>query len=564
MKVYYALLFVASLIETAIYAVIWRKRFSPFLTLTFTFIPVINLGYCILAFSQNVPEAIAGIKVTYLGIFIHIFIMYAIFNLCNLNIKKSIRLILLSISTIFFLSSLSIGSATFFYKSITGELVENELILYKKYGPVHTIYYIQMFTYMLITISVTIYAFRKKNDVSRHNLRYMLACETIPVITFFMGRLLHFKVDLMPLSYVLSACVLLIISRRIVLYDVTETVIETIAINGKTGFVSFDDCFHYLGSNQIAKEIFPELKNIKVDDSALKNPVLKDEIISYIHKFIINPKQNSFFKEFGEQIFQVDINRLFDGRVNRGYILYIQDDTKDRKYISLLNGFNDKLRDEVTQKTENIVKIHNNLILGMATMVESRDNSTGGHIKRTSNVVEILISEIQKDKSEDGLKLSAEFCHNIIKAAPMHDLGKIAVDDAILRKPGRFTDEEFEKMKTHAAEGARIVHEILKGTDDYYFHKLAENVAHYHHERWDGSGYPDGLTGSQIPLEARIMAVADVYDALVSKRVYKDAMSFEKADSIMMDNFGKHFDKQLEKYYVAARPRLEEYYSTQE
>ena len=208
--------------------------------------------------------------------------------------------------------------------------------------------------------------------------------------------------------------------------------------------------------------------------------------------------------------------------------------------------------------------MHNKLILSMAAMVESRDNSTGGHIKRTSDVVNILIEEIQKDKSDDRLILTNEFCYNIIKAAPMHDLGKIAVDDAVLRKPGRFTDEEFEKMKTHAEEGARIVHEILKDTDDQVFHILAENVAHYHHERWDGSGYPKGLKGEEIPLEARIMAVADVYDALVSKRVYKEAMSFEKADSIMMESFGKHFDKQLEKYYVAARSKLEDYYSKTE
>ena len=107
-----------------------------------------------------------------------------------------------------------------------------------------------------------------------------------------------------------------------------------------------------------------------------------------------------------------------------------------------------------------------------------------------------------------------------------------------------------------------IVHEILKDTNDESFKIIAENVAHYHHERIDGSGYPDGLKGDDIPLEARIMAIADVYDALVSKRVYKESMSFEKANEIILEGMGKHFDKKLEKYYISARPKLEEYYSS--
>ena len=238
--------------------------------------------------------------------------------------------------------------------------------------------------------------------------------------------------------------------------------------------------------------------------------------------------------------------------------------------MKLLANYNDRLSEEVAEKTEDIIQMHNRLILGMATMVESRDNSTGGHIRRTSDVVKILIDEIKKDTGNkknmlmlfgiDGL--TEEFCKNIIQAAPMHDLGKIAVDDAVLRKPGKFTDEEYEKMKAHAAEGARIVDSILEGTGNEAFHKVAVNVAHYHHERWDGSGYPEGLKGEEIPIEARIMAVADVYDALVSKRVYKDKFSFEDADNIMMESFGKHFDKRLERYYVSAKPRLEEYYKS--
>ena len=232
-----------------------------------------------------------------------------------------------------------------------------------------------------------------------------------------------------------------------------------------------------------------------------------------------------------------------------------------RKYAELQESYNRDLQKDVAAKTEQIVALHDQLVIGMAAMVEGRDNSTGGHIRRTSAGVRILTEAIREN---GALHLSDEFCGKIVKAAPMHDLGKIAVDDAILRKPGRYTPEEYAKMKIHAAEGARIVHEILKGTEDEEFRRIAENIAHYHHERTDGSGYPDGLKGDEIPLEARIMAIADVYDALVSRRVYKDSYSFEKADRIILEGMGTQFDPALRAAYEAARPRLEAYYTGSE
>ena len=237
------------------------------------------------------------------------------------------------------------------------------------------------------------------------------------------------------------------------------------------------------------------------------------------------------------------------------------DVTQEQKYLSLINDYNSNLKAEVEQKTEHIMMLQDSMVMGMATMVESRDNSTGGHIRRTSDVVKILIKEIMKDPSWG---IDEEFKRRMIKAAPMHDLGKIAVDDAILRKPGRFTPEEYEKMKIHAAEGAKVVRKVLADIDDTEFKILAENVAHFHHERWDGSGYPNGLKGEGIPLEARIMAVADVYDALVSKRCYKDSMSFEEAKNIILDGMGKHFDARLKEPFMACVAKLEEYYQMEE
>ncbi|MBO4731309.1 MAG: HD domain-containing protein [Spirochaetaceae bacterium] len=564
-EAYYIILFVLSLVLAGIYAIMWRKRFSGFITLIFLLVVIANLGYLFVYNSETLSEAIIGIKLTYFGACcINLFLLYTIINLCNLNIKKWIRLVFLALTIVVFISALTIGHSDFFYRSVSAKKIDGHLVLNKVYGPAHAYYYIQIAAFMVTMFAFTFYAIRKKNDVSRHILHHLLHSESITVFLYFCGRIFPLKYDLIPLAFIVFEIVLLLIIRRIMLYDVTDTVIDTIAKNGETGFVSFDNKFNYLGSNSVAKEIFPKLAELRVDDSAVKNTEINEQIINRIKLFISDEKKNSFFKNHKDKIYQINIDSLLDGKKKRGYILYIQDDTKDQKYISLLNKFNDRLRDEVAQKTEHIIQMHDNLVMSMATMVESRDNSTGGHIKRTSDVVKILIDEILKDEDDSALKLTPEFCHNLIKAAPMHDLGKIAVDDAILRKPGKFTAAEFETMKTHAAEGARIVHEILKGTDDLAFHLIAENVAHYHHERWDGSGYPEGLKGGDIPLEARIMAVADVYDALVSKRVYKEAMSFAQADAIMTESFGKHFDKRLEKYYDAARPLLEDYYSQAE
>ena len=238
------------------------------------------------------------------------------------------------------------------------------------------------------------------------------------------------------------------------------------------------------------------------------------------------------------------------------YQRYVYADSAE-KLVVMQKNYNDDLQKEVELKTERILALHNQLILGIAMMIEGRDNSTGGHIRRTSKAIEILIEEIRKD---DDFALTDEFCNNLIKAAPMHDLGKITISDAILCKPGKFTPEEYEVMKTHAAQGAKILHNILAESEDVKFRELAENVAHYHHERFDGTGYPCGLKGEEIPLEARIMAVVDVYDALVSKRTYKERYSFDKANEIIVSLMGSQFDPRLNKYYQKARAKLESYY----
>ncbi len=227
-------------------------------------------------------------------------------------------------------------------------------------------------------------------------------------------------------------------------------------------------------------------------------------------------------------------------------------------YGDLADNFN-SMTQALLEQRNRIIAVQNSIIRGMAVMVESRDNSTGGHINRTSECVRVFIEQMRKDGNFD---ISESFANAIIKAAPMHDLGKIAVDDAVLRKPGRFTPEEFEIMKQHASKGAIIVEEVLKGSDDEEFKRIAINVAHYHHEKWDGSGYPNRISGEDIPYEARIMALADVFDALVSKRCYKESMGYDKAFTIIEESLGQHFDPVLGKFFISCRPELEELYDS--
>ncbi len=558
MVTYYTILFSLSLIIVAAYAVVWHKHYDLFLSLIFSFIPIANLGYLLEAKSTTVPEVLIAIKITYVGgSYLLLFIMFAIFNMCDLKLKKPLRFSLLIITTAIFLPVLSIGKGTFFYKDIEGTLVDGKLELVKDYGIGHTLYYIMIIIYVLISCFIILYSHKQKRDVSTKNIKILLAGEVSTIVLFFTVKIFKFEWDLTPLGYILDEFFILVIASRLHLYDVTDSVIDTIAVNDEIGFINLDKKLNYLGANSLSKKIFPELSNIRVDYNIDKDFALSKELGLKIKNFIKDNSNNTFLKKHGDKVYKVTLDHLYNGKRQCGYTFFIQDDTQDQKYIQLMENFNSKLQDEVAQKTEHIVHMHDNLILGIASMVESRDNSTGGHIRRTSEGVHILMTEIMKNNE---FNLSKEFCKIIIKAAPMHDLGKIAVDDAVLRKPSRFTPEEFEKMKIHAAEGARIVHEILKETDNSTFRKIAENIAHYHHERWDGSGYPEGLKGEQIPLEARIMAIVDVYDALVSKRVYKEKMSFEEADRIIMEGMGKHFDKKLEPYYVAARPKLEEYY----
>lgn len=208
----------------------------------------------------------------------------------------------------------------------------------------------------------------------------------------------------------------------------------------------------------------------------------------------------------------------------------------------LLEKQNEILEEKVEERTKQMGDLQDVAMVAMGALAESRDPETGNHIRRTQHYVRALAHDLAKTEQYREA-LSPEVITALFKSAPLHDIGKVGVEDSILLKPGKLTDEEFVKMKKHALYGREAIEaaEGSLGLADNFL-TFAKEISYSHHEKWDGSGYPEGLSGQDIPLSARIMAVADVYDALISERVYKKGFSHEKAVEIILEGKGSHFE----------------------
>ena len=224
--------------------------------------------------------------------------------------------------------------------------------------------------------------------------------------------------------------------------------------------------------------------------------------------------------------------------------------------IMELQDYRKNLELIVQQQLQSITRLQTDIILSMANLVESRDGTTGNHVRRTSSYLNYLVEKLlEKGMYKDIL--TPEYTDYVCKAAPLHDIGKIAVPDMILQKPGRFTPEEYKEMQKHSAEGGRLIQKNMRSLTNREFVDVAVDMATHHHERIDGKGYPDHLHGDEIPFSARLMAVVDVFDALTSKRQYKEAMPYEQAVSIMLEGRGTQFQADLVDAFLSDPEQLQ-------
>ena len=232
-------------------------------------------------------------------------------------------------------------------------------------------------------------------------------------------------------------------------------------------------------------------------------------------------------------------------------------DEIENLYRAFVKMSNDSVKyvTDLNRKNETIRKMHNAFLITLADMVESRDQNTGDHVRKTASYVKIILDELKREGVYTD-QLTDKFIGDVVSSAPLHDVGKINVSDLILNKPGKLTDEEFEIMKTHTTAGGSIIASIIDKIPDSDYLQEAKNLAMYHHEKWNGKGYPSGLAGEDIPLSARVMAVADVFDALISNRWYKKGFPYDKALGIIREERGRQFDPKVVDAFFAAEDQI--------
>jgi len=211
----------------------------------------------------------------------------------------------------------------------------------------------------------------------------------------------------------------------------------------------------------------------------------------------------------------------------------------------------------IHERTIQLQRLQSGIVSVLADIVENRDKATDGHIERTTAYIRILL-QAMKERGVYADEIQGWDMETVILSSRLHDMGKIAVSDVVLNKPDRLTGDEYETIRSHADEGVRIIEKMVEQTGEADFLRNAKLFAGYHHEYWDGTGYPHGLKGTDIPLQGRVMAIVDTYDALISKRPYKEALSTEEAERIIMENAGKQFDPDIAKVFFEVKGQFKE------
>ncbi len=484
------------------------------------------VGYYIELKSTTIEVAYTGTVITYLGKpFILLYGSLFICDFYNVHIPKHVIYIENVVAAFISFSVYTSPYFHLYYKSwsFNPDLIYSPLLLER--GPVYGLYLFTVIAFFVLSITVIVRELIRNRTEENRVYAFYFSMMTVSGLAGYLIYLsgISNEYDTTIFGLIGGIICLSILFFRYKIFDVLTIAKDKSLENSPTGLIIIDENKKVSYANKLGMQLLnaavtvDELQEIKDKTSRIRFNGFVYEIDKSIVEIHGRPASTSF--EFTD--------------------------------ITISSKYQDSLETEVKQRTEKIETMQRKVINSFASVVEARSLETGEHIARTSEYVRLTIESLKNSGLYTDI-LTDDYVKCLIEVAPLHDIGKISISDSILLKPGRLNDEEFDEMKKHAEIGAQVIETTMKGVEDDDYVEMAMEVAAYHHEKWDGKGYPHKISGSNIPLSARIMAIADTYDALIAKRCYKDAYSKEKAMEIIREESGTHFDPDIAEAFLKA------------
>lgn len=556
----YLAMFIMSIISLIYVSMYNYKNIEPYFWGISVTVPISILGY----YLSSVAVGRDGFYTAYSFAFIDQTFIASLIFVCvmkemRINLRRSIRIVVYGINFVTYLIAVLPGTREIYFAKT--KLVDTLLGRKVQFDVGPLMIFHRVFLALLVGVMIwkRIELGLKGKRFSKHFVTPYFTIIVAGIGATMLQEVFGVQYSLAPILYGVGVTYLGYFYRGKYTHDIVAIVTNIFGGNEKNAYVAFDNNHRLISANDLALKIFPKLSEMAIDSVI---PEEEKELYRIFEKSLCDiddGKKVELFENINELNYRITTKyySLDSNNSTSGVVFRIEDYTIQQSHEDLLQSYDDTLQTEVEKRTRQYKKIQQGVELRVADIIESRNSLNTGHAKRISDITKILVDIMAENKMENLTYDKAEI---IVRAASLYDIGKMSIGDELLCKPGKLTDEEYEMIKAHTERGADIVRKMFEDLENEDFLSTAFNVAMYHHEKYDGSGYPEGLKGDSIPLEARIISIADVYDALVTKRCYKDPMSFDEASKEILDGMGTQFDPSMKKLFQLSKSRIEGYY----
>ena len=494
----------------------------------------ICFGFCIkVTYASSIDMQLLGQKIIYLA-FLHalFYMLLFVLNFCRHELPAKLQLLLILNNITFSIFALFMDKHNLFYTSVWLEQSHGISVMRRSYGPLHTVYHVEMILYLIGMLVVIIRNMIKSSRQTKRACMLLIFTLITPYVGYIIQHAIDFPFDFTPTGFILAVIIILELIYVEKIYDVTDIAKDYIFETMDSGYIVTDGEYRYKGCNNLAKQILPELDEVEPDESIYP--------ISSTFRQIVNgniPQIN-----YNGRLYEPSARRITSGKMTIAIVITFIDVTQQYEYKAMQDSYREELQAEVDKQTSDaqarqkrVEQMSVQLVQTLANAIDAKDKYTNGHSSRVAEYSVRLATALGWDKEKiDTLR----------NEGLLHDIGKIGISDVILNKAAALSDDEYDMLKDHVTIGYDIMHDAstLPG---------AANVIRYHHERFDGTGYPNGLKGEQIPLDARIVSIVDTYDAMSSNRIYRKALPKEKIREELLKGRGRQFDPKLLDVFIS-------------